>query len=147
MIKIAEMMNMRISHVEYHLIFLEKNELIKSEKEKGYKRYYIGGEIGVKDKQYLFILRQKTVLEIVLYLIKNGSAKHKDILDNINVSPSTLSYHLNKLVKKDVLDVEKFGENKGYSIKYQKEIINLLIKYKPFSLFEGFEDIWKDLSV
>ena len=27
------------------------------------------------------------------------------------------------------------------------EIINLLVKYKPYSVIEGFKDIWLDLSV
>jgi len=145
--KIAELLQMRTSHVEYHLIYLEKHDLITYEKEKGYKRFYIRGQIGLKDKKYLFILRQKKVLEIVIFLLKNGSSKHKEILENINVSASTLSYHLNKMVKKDILIVEKYGGNKGYSIKNQKDIIKLLIQYKPYNLFEGFKDIWTDLSI
>ena len=145
--KIANLLKMRISHVEYHLIFLEKHELIKSEKEKGYKRYYIKGQIGVKDKQFLFILRQQIVLEIVLFLIKNGSSQHKEIIEHVNVSPSTLSYHLNKLVKKDILIVDRYGDNKGYRVNNQDLIIDLLIQYKPYNLYEGFIDIWTDLSV
>lgn len=145
--KIAELLKMRTSHVEYHLIYLEKHDLITSEKEKGYKRFYIRGQIGLKDKQYLFILRQEKVLEIVLFLIKNGSSQHKEILEHINVSASTLSYHLNKMVKKDILIVDKYGDNKGYSIKNQEDIVKLLIQYKPYNLFEGFGDIWTDLSI
>ena len=86
--KIADILHMRTSHVEYHLLFLEKHEIIKSEKEKGYKRFYIKGQIGIKDKQYLFILRQKTILMIVLYLLKHESALHKELLDTIDVSAS-----------------------------------------------------------
>jgi predicted transcriptional regulator len=145
--KIADMLHMRISHVEYHLLFLEKHDIIKSEKEKGFKRFYIKGQIGVQDKQYLFILRQKTILEIVLYLIKYGSSQHKELLDYIDVSASTLSYHLDKLVKKDILLVERYGEHKGYQLKNKDAIIAVIIRYKPYTLIEGFSDIWSDLSI
>ncbi|MFE3845677.1 winged helix-turn-helix transcriptional regulator, partial [Thermoplasmatota archaeon] len=112
--KISQILKMRTSLVEYHLLFLEKHEIISPDKETGYKRYYLKGQIGVKDKKYLFILRQKTVLEIILYLLKNDVSLHKVILENVKVSPSTLSYHLNKLIKNDIIELNRYGENKGY---------------------------------
>ena len=145
--KIAELVQMRTSHVEYHLHFLEKHEIIRSEKEKGYIRFYIRGQIGIKDKQYLFILRQKTTLEIILCLIKYGDMKHKDLLEHLSISASTLSYHLNKLVKKDIVLVHRFGEQKGYQIKDKDIILDVIMRYKPFNMYDGFNEIWSDLSV
>jgi predicted transcriptional regulator len=145
--KIANLLSMRISHVEYHVNFLEKHEIITIEKSTGYKRFYIKGTIGVQDKRYLSILRQKTILHIVLFLLKNDTVQHKDILENVDVSPSTLSYHLKKLVKHNIIDVQRYGENKGYELKNRQEIIAWLIQYKPFDLYEGFVDVWTDLSI
>lgn len=145
--KIANLLSMRTSHVEYHLLFLEKNELIKSEKEKGYKRYFIKGQVGVRDKRYFIMLRQKTVLHILLVLLKNEGMKHKEILDEVDVSASTLSYHLKKLVKKDLLYVKRYGDDKGYYVYNPDEVITFLIKYKPYSVIDGFTDLWKDLSI
>ena len=145
--KISQMLNMRTSLVEYHLLFLKKHEIISSDKETGYKRYYIKGQIGIKDKKYLFILRQKTVLEIILYLLKNDVSLHKVILENVKVSPSTLSYHLNKLIKNDIIELNRYGENKGYRLKNRAEIVSILIQYKPYKILDGFEDIWNDLTI
>jgi len=145
--KISQILKMRISLVEYHLNFLEKHELISVDKETGYKRYFIKGKIGVEDKRYLFILRQKTVLEIILFLLKNDFSPHKTILENVKVSPSTLSYHLNKLLKKGIVELNRYGENKGYRIKNRDEILSILIRYKPYRILDGFEDIWSDLTV
>jgi len=145
--KISQILKMRTSLVEYHLIFLEKHEIIKSDIETGYKRYYLKGQIGVKDKKYLFILRQKTVLKIILFLLKNEISPHKILLENVDVSASTLSYHLNKLVKKDIVELSRIGENKGYIIKNKDEIISILIQYKPYKILDGFEDIWDNLSI
>ena len=146
--KIAELTNMRISHAEYHLLFLEKHELIHAQKEKGYKRFYVKGKIGVEEKRYLSVLRKKIELEIVLSLLKkNDSLLHRELLQNVPISASTLSYHLNNLVKKEILTVEKYGEHKGYTLKNRQAMIEVLIKYKPYNLFEGFSDIWVDLSI
>ncbi|KYK22964.1 hypothetical protein AYK25_06910 [Thermoplasmatales archaeon SM1-50] len=145
--KIADILEMRISHVEYHVYFLEKHEIITSEKTTGYKRFYIKGTISTQDKRYLSVLRQKTILRIVLFLLKNDIVQHKDILENVPVSPSTLSYHLNKLVKYNIIDVRRFGENKGFQLKNKQEIITWLIQYKPFDLYEEFTNVWKDLSI
>lgn len=145
--KISQILKMRTSLVEYHLLFLEKHDIIKSDKETGYKRYYLKGQIGVKDKKYLFIIRQKTVMKIILYLLKNEVSPHKIILENVDVSASTLSYHLNKLVKKNIIELNRYGKDKGYIIKNKDELISVLIQYKPYKIFDGFEDIWRDLKV
>jgi predicted transcriptional regulator len=145
--KIADLLKMRISHVEYHVNYLEKNDLVVVEKSTGFKRFYIKGTIGTQDKRYLSILRQKTLLSIVLFLLKNQTMLHKDILENVAVSPSTLSYHLNKLVKHEIVEVQRYGENKGYQIKNRQEIITWLIQYKPFDLYEEFTNVWSELSI
>ena len=145
--KIAEILKMRISLVEYHLIFLEKNEIITPVRESGYTRFYVFGEIGIKDKKILSLLRQEIPLRIILFLLKSDSIQHKDILENIDVAPSTLSYHLKKLVKHSIIATQTYGEERGYSIINKQEIIKLLVKYKPYNLIESFKDIWVDLKI
>jgi predicted transcriptional regulator len=145
--KIAELLKMRVSHVEYHVNYLEKHDLISVEKETGYKRFYVKGTVGVQDKRYLSVLRQKTLLHIVLFLLKNDVVQHKEILENVAVSPSTLSYHLKKLVKHDIVEVSRYGEDKGYQLRNREEIIAWLIQYKPFNIYEEFANVWNDLSL
>jgi predicted transcriptional regulator len=145
--KIAELAGMRISHVEYHINYLEKHDIAVGEKTTGYKRFYIKGTIGTQDKRYLSVLRQKTLLHIILFLLKNDSAQHKEILENVAVSPSTLSYHLKKLVKHNIVEVQRSGENKGYQLRDKDEIIRWLIQYKPFDLYEEFVNVWNDFSI
>jgi len=145
--KIAELLSMRISLAEYHLIYLIKNQVIIANKESGYLRFYIKDKVGTEDKKILALLRQKVPLQIILLLIKNDHSQHKDILQNIDVAPSTLSYHLKKLFKCGLINVNTYGNERGYSVNNRELIINLLIRYKPYDLFEGFNDIWIDLQV
>jgi len=145
--KIAELLHMRTSLVEYHLFFLEKNGIVHSVKERGYIRFYIRGDVGTEDKKILSLLRQETPLRIILCLLKNKNMQHKEILKNLEISPSTLSYHLKKLVSHDVVNVQSYGEERGYSVNNKTEIVRILVQYKPYSVIEGFKDVWLDLTV
>jgi predicted transcriptional regulator len=145
--KIAEILGMRISLVEYHLFYLEKNQLIVPVSESGYSRYYVKGEVGTEDKKVLGLLRQNVPLRIMLLLLKCDSSQHKEILQNLDVAPSTLSYHLKKLVTCGVVAVQSYGEEKGYSVINKEMVTRLLIRYKPYSLIDSFKDVWVDLKV
>jgi predicted transcriptional regulator len=145
--RIAELLEMRTSLVEYHLIFLEKNQIVIPSKESGYVRYYIKGSIGVDDKRIIAILRQDVPLRIIFYLLKNLRSQHRDILQSLDVSPSTLSYHLKKLVEHGIIGVQTYGEERGYFVVNKEEIMRLLLQYKPYNLIDSFKDIWIDLKV
>lgn len=148
--KIAEMLNMRISLAEYHLVCMERENTILSIKEdRGYyKRFYLNDyAIGTKDKKILALLRHKSLLKIVLILIKNPRLRHKELSMKLKVSPSTLSYHLDILLENDVIDVFHYGKEKGYGLKNEKELIRVIRKYKLGVLIEGFKDIWGDLNL
>lgn len=144
--KIAKTLEMNVSLVEYHLRFLEKNKLIKSIKEEGFKRYFPRKE-KVESKEKLSELRKEVPLKIVLVLLKEGNMTHKELLKEVDISASTLSYHLKKLEEKDILVSKRYGKNKGYKVKDRKEIIQLLVKYEPHDILEGFADIWTDLRI
>lgn len=146
--KIAEMLNIRISLVEYHLAHLERNDVIIAIKDTGYKRFYVKSvEIGVRDKKILALLRQETPLKIVLFLLKNPKSVHKDILSILDIAPSTLSYYLKKLIEKEIIIEGMLGEEKGYNVKDEKSIIGLLVRYKPYQLLESFKHVWLDFKV
>ena len=145
--KIAELLGMRTSLAEYHLHYLEKNQIIVPVKESGYTRYYIKGEIGREDKKMLSLLRQDIPLIIVLFLLKSDISQHKEILKNLDIAPSTLSYHLKKLVNHNIISVQTYGDDKGYCVVNKKDIIRILLQYKPYSSIDSFNDIWLDLKI
>lgn len=145
--KIANLLKMSPELAEYHLVYLEKNNFIKGAKdEKGYyKRYYVVEDvISIEDKEILNLLRQETLLKIVLYIFKHGRLQNKELANKLRISPSTLSYHISKLLEYNIVNVSSFGEEKGYSLKNEKQIISLIRRYKLTRLIEGFADTWKD---
>ena len=145
--KIAEMLKMRISHVEYHTLYLEKNQVISVEKAEGYSRYYIKGKVGLADKKIISILRREIPLKIVLLLLDKKLMQHKELIKNFDIAASTLSYHLDKLVKSGIISYQEINTSRFYSIVERDKIIRLILEYKPYNLFESFKDIWDDLKV
>jgi len=144
--KIAEIMVIKGQLADYHLQYLEKKEIITAIKEGGYRRYYVKGTLGAKDKRRISILRREVPLRIVLFLLKNQNSQHKDILQHIDIAPSTLSYHLKNLEKHDIIAVRSIEGQKRYKVLNEEEITEHLIRYKPYTRIESLKDTWIDLK-
>jgi len=145
--KIATTLDLRISHVEYHLRYLEKHGIINSDKHTGYARYFLNDEATPKLKRNFSLLRQETILKIVLVLLKKEGAYHKELLQYLEISPSTLSYHLNRLRKNEIITFDEAESQRIYSIKDPEALVSWLLKYKPYKLLDGFTDIWQDFTL
>ncbi len=139
---IAEFLKMRSQLVDYHLLYMEQHELVTTQKEMGYKRCYVKGSVGVKDKRLLSLLRQETPLRIVIFLLNNPYSRHRDMLNGLNLRTQKLSYHLKKLVKDDIVIQASSPQGEGYKIKDEKEIIDFLIKYQPTRILRTVKDLW-----
>jgi len=86
----------------------------------------------------------------VVLLLEKDVASHSDLLQDFEISPSTLSFHLNKLVKNKILNREKQGRVRFYSIIEKDRIIETLITYRESFLDEvvdRFADVWLDIGL
>lgn len=140
--------DMSINLVRYHLDQLKKYRIVDEVQEDDYKRYYPKeGEIKVdaRDKKYLALLRERIPLFVVVFLLDQGEpSTHGEMKNELGIAASTLSYHLNKMQEKGLL--EKRG--KKYCLKDPERIANLLIKYKPpEDVIDEFIDLWDSLSL
>jgi len=145
--KISKILCLKTSHTIYHLNYLSKLDLVSIEKEKGYTRCFVKGEISSRDKVVLSVLRRKYPLKIVLFLLENPYSKHSDIFEHFNIAKSTLTYHLKKLLTKDIISFEVVDKKVVYFVYNNNEIIALLIKYKPSKIVTNVEKTWADFSV
>lgn len=144
---IAELLEISVALAVYHLDYLEKNGILIVSRETGFKRYYTKGQLGTEIKRTLSILRQETPLRIVLFLLRHPYSNHKEILTLFDLAPSTLSYHLKKLIDNQIIAEQTFGEKQGYIVLNEKEIVHLLIRYKPSKILKQFKDTWTDFGV
>lgn len=118
-----------VGNLDYHLNYLEKTNLIKSEKSKGNKRFYIRG-LDDCERNLLGILRQKNFRKIILYLLNQKNITHKEITDYLEISPSSATWYISKLVERNVLVMFEEKNRKYYQLKNQEELIKVLIAYK-----------------
>jgi len=145
---ISKITKLSIQLIDYHASHLEKFNLIEIDRKIGFRRYYPKDKIGAKEKQYLSVLRREIPLKIVLYLIENPYSHHRKILDNFEISASALTYHLNKLIKNEIIVfTKKEGEHGTYSVKDKNEIIKFLISYKPHKILKRFKDTWDEFHI
>ena len=130
--EIAEKLDMSAQLAEYHLLHMEKNDLIIGVKEEGgyYRRYFLKESgVGVRDKTILALLRQEHLLRIVLIIMKKPQIKHKELSEILEIHPSTLTHHLNRLDESGIINVITYGKEKGYSINDKKEIVWIIRRY------------------
>ena len=139
---IAEQLSISVPLADYHLHYLKENGLITTEKEGGYKRYYVRGKIGSEDKKILSLFNQEIPLKLAIFLLRNPHSKPKEIRRKLEISPALLTYYLKKLIRYGVIAERPGDEKKRFVILNEKQVIRLLIRYRPNILLERFKDTW-----
>jgi predicted transcriptional regulator len=142
--------------VDYHLEYLEKNDVIRSESDGQFKRYFslqapesqvAGAVVSASDKGTIMLLRQPVPFRIVVLLARRGCISHKDLSKALRKSPATMSHHLDKLVRAGVVSPNPDG--RGYVLADEKKIARILMSFTPMPslLANGFIDMWEDLRL
>jgi predicted transcriptional regulator len=133
--EIARALNLSITLADYHLRFLEKNELVSWTMDGEYKRYYPRsqpGDAGARaalsdqEKRILAYVRQPVPFRVLAFLMEREAATHKEILEHVPVSPSTLSHHLKKMQAVDIL---ARAEERGYRILAPHAVARVMSTY------------------
>ena len=151
--ELSKKLDMPRSTLRYHLKCLKKLNLIQLSAEKKDKRLYTSDQIGIRDKELLGLLRQKIPFRILMYLMFPGYCSKSELSRELGVFPSTIHFHLNKLLELGVIQpmVEKDGEFISYqdfklivckkpvkreifymwkSVQMKKDVYRLLITFK-----------------
>ena len=128
--------------IEYHLKYLEHHELIVAKHVGRYKRYYIIGKLGSKDKQLMGLLQQQMPRRILMHLLLNPKTTQKALRKELKISASTLSFHISKLLDAELITTVKVGRKHSYVVGDEELVAKALIRYK-----EGFVDELVDVFV
>lgn len=155
--EIARALNLSITLVDYHLRFLEKHELVGSVMDGEYKRYFprslpgdMQGPRALSDpeKTVLAYLRQPVPFHVLSFLMERESATHKQILEHLAVSASTLSHHLKKMLASGVLGRVP-GKERGLHVQNPKEVARLMTLYelaRPDQI-DTFIRVWGEFRI
>lgn len=145
--EIQRSLDMPMGLLEYHLNYLQKREIITVKEERYYKRYF-ASKLSPAEKSIVSAIRQEKPRRIVLYLMLNPNSTHKEIMENFDLSPSTLSFYLKDLVEKGVVERVRKGRENEYSVLNKDEIVKVLITYRRSfldQLVDRFLETWFEM--
>ena len=146
--EIQRRLEIPLGTLEYHLKYLVDNEYLSIRDEGGYKRYYPVGKMRSVDKDILSLLRQDIPRRLVMYLLLHPSSKFGDIASKFDVAPSTLSFHITKLLKAGIVSKTRLGRETTYKVENEHEVARVLIAHRRSFLdvlVDSFVGTWTDL--
>ncbi len=133
--------------LQYHLDYLVKKHLLRAEKDAKFLRYYLIRE-EFTETALMNLLRQESMRKIIVFLMQRRFANNLTISGAIGLSPSTTSWHIEKLAEAGVLGRKKRGRKTYYSIVDKGRIAALLVGYQKSFLDEmvdNFVEVWEEI--
>ena len=118
----------------YHLIHLEKSNLVKTMRFPKITRYY-PPNFSDEKTMILGILRNEQARKIIIFCLKLNDVYFCDIVSHMDKSPSTVSRHIQKLIDAKIVKVRRKDGKKVYNIECADLIAKTLSKYK--TMFSG----------
>ncbi len=136
-----------VGSLQYHLHYLEKKKLIVASNDDDYLRYFvIDKNLNEKERKILSLLRRSSCRHILIQLLNNPDLNNKDLSLAVGLSPSTISWNLNKLVEAGVIERKKTGRISNFTIIDPIAVVELLICYKESfldTLVDSFIETWE----
>ena len=136
-----------VGSLQYHLDYLQKHHIIRTQTEGKFVRYYSvrGRQVGEghtheMGQKTMAFLRHESTRKIILFLLHQKRANNERIAEEINLSPSTTSWHLDKLVEAGVLTRAREGRKSFFELVNPSAAQQLLITFKKSFLDQAVDN-------
>ncbi len=146
--RIGRALGMTTGMLSYHLAYLERVGVLKSEEDGHRKRYFIARVFLEAQRRILGVLRQDVPRKIVLDILLHGDRTFAQLQQAAGVSKSTLSYHLQKMTAKELLVRYRRERESVFAIKDMEEVSKLLVANRQSfqdDAVDRFVDLWAKL--
>ena len=146
--EIQRRLGIPLGTLEYHLKYLVDREFVNVREEGGYKRYYPVGTMRTVDKSILSILRQDIPRRLVMHLLLHPNSRFGELAAEFDIAPSTLSFHLSKLLRAGIVTRTRSGRESIYRVEREHEVAMVLIAHRRSfldALVDSFVGTWTDL--
>ncbi len=122
---------MSMGTIQYHLVLLEKQGKVSSERHNLHKYYFPIGLFEQNEKDILKILNQETAREILLIIMEKKPTQ-TDIVNIIKISSASVNWHIKRLSELGLILEQKDGKFKRYTLGIDtKHIVSLMKNYHP----------------
>lgn len=130
---------------QYHLSLLEKMGKITSERHTLRRSYYPVGLFEKDERQILKILNQETRRNILLFIIEKKNPTQTDIIEKIKISAASVNWHIQELIKFNIIHETRDGKYKRYDLVGNSDyIVALIKKYHP-RIWQKWSDVLAEL--
>jgi predicted transcriptional regulator len=140
-------LQMVVGNLQYHLQYMEKKNLIRASNDEDYVRYFVKDKsLSENERKILSLLRRSGCRHILIQLLNNPKLNNKELSQAVCLSPSTISWNLNKLIETGIIERKKTGRISSFTIVDPAAVAELLICYKESfldSLVDGFIEMWE----
>lgn len=116
--------------LEYHIKILEKTQKIKVDRLHGRRPRYFPLDMEAEEARIMGHIRNISSRQIVLFILEHDLCTFGEILEHMNKAPSTISWHLKRLVETEVISIIRGQELQLYKISNIQLVSNVLSKYK-----------------
>ncbi|MBI4210871.1 MAG: winged helix-turn-helix transcriptional regulator [Candidatus Diapherotrites archaeon] len=133
--------------LQYHLDYLAKKHLVRAEKETKFMRYYLVRQ-DFRETDLMSLLRQESMRKIIVFLMQRRFANNNAISAGVSLSPSTTSWHLDKLSESGYIERWRRGKRTYYKVVDKDRIASLLVGYRRSFLDEvvnNFVEVWEEM--
>jgi predicted transcriptional regulator len=89
--------------LSYHLAHLERSEHIRVDRKKGVTRYY-PIHISLQVSKIIGHIKHPTSRQLLSFLVHNGPCRLDELVQLTNKAPSTLSWHIKRLLESGVIE-------------------------------------------
>jgi len=146
--EIARRLDIPPGVVEYHIHHLLRSDAIVARTEGRYKRYYAEGRHGSAEKRTMAHLRREVPRKVLMHLMLHPGSRHRDLKDALSITGSTLTFHLQAMVKDGLVRESDDRGIKRFYVVDPDGVSKSLILYKASfmdELVDAFADTWLEL--
>lgn len=135
--------------LSYHLDYMERRQVLRVDDDGYRKRYFPADRFHLRDRRTISVLMQPMPRHIVMHILIHGRSTFNQLLAEVECAKSTLSYHLRRMVVREILSVEKRDKESWYDIKDANATADLLIALRSSlecDAVDRFVQVWEELG-
>ncbi len=130
--EIGRELNLAMGVLQYHLRVLEKEELIRFERQGFCTFIYESGIFTDKEIKILNNLARQPARDILLLLAQKPDVSQSDVAKFIHCTRPTTSWHMKRLISQDLVESRRNGKTVTYRATCERsEIVKLIKAYYP----------------
>jgi len=108
--EISRRLRLTYYNLDYHINYLKKLGMVSIRTDDSYSRIYPKDCFGKNEKQILNILRKKTPRRMIIFIFYCGVTTQGEIAENLEKHPTTIEYHLKKMLELDLIEPSPIKE-------------------------------------